>query len=152
MQPTAPHRLSSVDRTTKTAICSVCGAVKIRVRTGKRSPECMTKRLADKREGGRQATLRRRYKMTEEEFSALAEAQNGRCAICRTESPGSLGVWSIDHDHSCCPGKITCGKCVRGLLCTGCNTALGRLQDNIEILRAAVAYLEGPPAAEIMAR
>lgn len=34
----------------------------------------------------------------------------------------------IDHDHSCCPGRTSCGACVRGILCAGCNTMMGRVQ------------------------
>ena len=27
----------------------------------------------------------------------------------------------VDHDHSCCEGGNSCGKCIRGVLCRGCN-------------------------------
>lgn len=47
----------------------------------------------------------------------------------------------VDHDHTCCPGKRSCGRCVRGLLCNRCNRALGQFGDDIETLRRAVAYL-----------
>lgn len=48
-------------------------------------------------------------------------------------------VW--DHDHSCCPGKTSCGKCIRGLLCRGCNLALGYVQDSPEKLISLANYL-----------
>jgi hypothetical protein len=51
-------------------------------------------------------------------------------------------VLSIDHDHACCPGRISCGKCIRGLLCNRCNRALGLLGDSIELLKKMIAYLE----------
>jgi hypothetical protein len=37
---------------------------------------------------------------------------------------------TIDHDHSCCPGPRSCGQCIRGLLCSTCNTALGFLHND----------------------
>lgn len=67
----------------------------------------------------------------------LVELLSSSCEICsRTDR------LSIDHDHSCCPGKTSCGKCVRGVLCTGCNRGIGQMMDNPEFLRKAAAYLE----------
>lgn len=78
-----------------------------------------------------------------EEYTAMLTLQNGRCANhgCRTDSPGGPGRWCIDHDHSCCPGKKSCGKCVRGLLCQGCNVGLGGFRDSAEAITGALAYL-----------
>jgi hypothetical protein len=74
-----------------------------------------------------------RYGITEERFAVLVEAQQGKCAICKTEKPeGRWGVWQIDHDHSCCTTQAKCcGKCVRGLLCFKCNFMLGMYETNI---------------------
>ena len=80
-----------------------------------------------------------RYGLTIAAYDALAVSQGGRCAICRREEvDGSLAV---DHDHACCPGRRSCGQCVRGLLCRACNYALGLLDDDVTRIRAAAAYL-----------
>jgi hypothetical protein len=87
----------------------------------------------------------KKYNLTMEEYEAMVERQRGRCRLCGTENPGTNGEdghWCVDHDHSCCPGKGSCGKCVRGLLCVECNVGLGKFKDNPALLRAAVAYLE----------
>jgi hypothetical protein len=91
----------------------------------------------------RRSRLWTHFKMTPEQYEARLEAQVGRCAICRTDAPGGTGSFHIDHDHDCCPGKRSCGKCVRGLLCARCNLMLGYSRDNELTLRRAAAYLAG---------
>lgn len=62
----------------------------------------------------------------------------GLCSACGRKSDRVLG---IDHDHSCCSGVGSCGKCVRDLLCIKCNTALGMCGDSVDILMSLVSYL-----------
>jgi hypothetical protein len=77
--------------------------------------------------------LRRWYRMTIDEWNELFESQGKRCAICRcVEHPGKR-PWHMDHDHS--TGQL------RGILCQQCNLMLGHAKDNLETLRAAIAYL-----------
>lgn len=63
-----------------------------------------------------------KFKITPEDYLAMLERQGGVCAICK-RPPGKRRL-AVDHDHSCCPGVPTCGACVRGLLCSGCNTKI----------------------------
>lgn len=80
------------------------------------------------------------YKLTLEEFNKLTSKYNGGCYIC-----GRIGnVMHIDHDHSCCPGKRTCGRCTRGYLCPSCNHAIGALQENPILFAKALDYLAHP--------
>lgn len=70
------------------------------------------------------------YGMTLDEWKRLLLEQKGVCAIC-----GKLGKpFCVDHCHR--TGKI------RGLLCRKCNTAIGQLNDSLELARLAVSYLE----------
>lgn len=48
----------------------------------------------------------------------------------------------VDHDHNCCPGGKSCGRCVRGLICGTCNAAAGMMRDDPRLTRALAAYLE----------
>lgn len=92
----------------------------------------------------------KRYSMTAERFVAMVEAQGNKCAICGTSNPGGrVSRWIIDHDHSCCGPGVSCGKCVRGLLCSSCNQAVGLLNDDEAILLAAIEYLKRPPAQQM---
>jgi hypothetical protein len=81
-----------------------------------------------------------RYNLTIEDYQRLLEKQGGVCAICGgPPTPGRN--YHVDHDHACCPGDRSCGKCVRGLLCDGCNTALGLFRDRQHVLVRAANYI-----------
>lgn len=83
----------------------------------------------------------RLYNLSHPEWLALLAAQGGRCAICGTDEPGGVGQFHVDHDHACCPGDKSCGKCIRGLLCHSCNVGIGCLGEGVERLMSAAAYL-----------
>lgn len=85
-------------------------------------------------------SFKRRTGMSHEERDMLLTQQGGTCAICGTCEPGKRG-WHLDHDHNCCPGTKHCGNCIRGVLCSNCNTAIGLLRDDPSLLRAAADYL-----------
>ena len=82
------------------------------------------------------------FGLTREQFDLLFAQQDGRCAICRTDDPGTR-FWCVDHDHSCCgDGGKSCGRCIRGILCQRCNRVLGLAQDSIERLSRSIEYLQ----------
>lgn len=63
---------------------------------------------------------------------------DGICEICGQKETltrnNKIRKLSIDHNHQ--TNKI------RGLLCSKCNTLLGRAEDSIQILKQAIEYLE----------
>ena len=63
----------------------------------------------------RNAQYKCRYGITIDEYNKMLQVQNGRCAICG-ELPSNKRL-CIDHDHNT--------GAVRGLLCIGCNVAIG---------------------------
>lgn len=73
----------------------------------------------------------RYFKLTREQFAALPGA-NAACPICQM-NPST----EIDHDHLCCPGRYSCGKCARAVLCTSCNLLAGRIE---ALFRAGYAH------------
>lgn len=153
--------------TTQTRACLECGSPFEYVRVqgmmgqgpGHCSEECRRKRhLArtrcnqtnhrtrlpvEERARRRRSTHLARYKLTPEQYEAMVVAQGGVCAICGSaESKHHSPLLKIDHNRSCCPKDRSCGKCVRGLLCSNCNRGLGMFGDNPAVLRAASDYLE----------
>lgn len=82
--------------------------------------------------------LKRHYGLSRAEYQALNDAQNGTCAICKGAEKltlrGRKAALAVDHCHL--SGRV------RGLLCADCNRAIGMLNDDPTILRAAIAYLE----------
>jgi hypothetical protein len=81
-----------------------------------------------------------RYNLTKERYVEILDDQGWQCLCGRTDVSS---LWHVDHDHSCCPErKKSCGSCVRGIICSTCNTGLGFAKDNPETLRAWIEYLE----------
>jgi hypothetical protein len=80
------------------------------------------------------------YGLSKKEFAEILRSQAGGCAICETPIDFGNGI-QIDHDHKCCPGVGSCGKCVRGLLCSGCNLGIGHLGDSPQRAMSAAQYL-----------
>ncbi len=80
------------------------------------------------------ANRKTRYGVTPEAFAEMAA---DGCPGC-----GRADRLSLDHDHACCPGGRACPKCVRGVLCSNCNSALGLVADDRQVLLNLVAYLD----------
>lgn len=90
-----------------------------------------------------EANIRRsKYRI---DFNVLWEAQGGLCASCHLPMVrgGKEGFSAcVDHDRRCCPGKRSCGKCVRGIIHRNCNLVLGYAKDDVAVLQSAIVYLE----------
>lgn len=75
------------------------------------------------------------YGLTEEQHEIILQRQNGVCAICKTfKLRANDAHLCIDHSHKT--------NKVRGLLCSNCNSAIGKLNDDINLLKNAIEYLE----------
>lgn len=92
------------------------------------------------KEALRRYRLKRDYGLTPEQYLALIESHDRKCAVCKravvpVPAPVRAEGACIDHDHK--TGRI------RGILCHACNRAIGMLRDDVNILKSAVAYLGG---------
>ena len=77
--------------------------------------------------------LKRVYGIDIVEYNELFRKQNGCCAICGVHQTKQKRIMAVDHDHE--------SRRVRGLLCFMCNTALGKFNDDCEVLNKAIQYL-----------
>ena len=81
--------------------------------------------------------LKKAYGISLKDYNELLTKQNGKCSICGVDNNGyyrkKLRAFAVDHCH-------TTSK-IRGLLCSDCNTGIGLLKDNIDLLNNAIKYL-----------
>lgn len=80
--------------------------------------------------------IRRLYGIGLEEYQVLFDSQEGKCAACQISQEELPKALVIDHCHA--------SNKVRGLLCSGCNLALGNVKENIAALLGLAAYIKGP--------
>lgn len=74
-----------------------------------------------------------KYGLSPTDYHRLWQEQGQCCAICR-RVPVDMYSLVVDHNHAT--------NEVRGLLCVACNTGIGLLQDNPDVMRTALKYLE----------
>lgn len=84
--------------------------------------------------------LRNRYgkEFGLQEYNDLLVKQDNKCAICKRKESKKYKkkrayMLAVDHCHK--TGKI------RGLLCSACNTAIGKFGDNIQRIKETISYL-----------
>jgi hypothetical protein len=93
------------------------------------------------KEENRDFQLKSTFGITRDDYNVMLAAQDGKCAICGTTTPGNSRVFnfSVDHNHETDE--------IRGLLCELCNRGLGHFGDDPERLEAAARYLRKHKAA-----
>lgn len=72
---------------------------------------------------------------TMQDYNRVFQIQGGMCKTCGKHQAELKRALCCDHDHK--TGRF------RGLLCVKCNTALGNVDDNSDILRNMITYLIG---------
>lgn len=129
----------------KTKKCTKCGKEKesweFNLHKGKRDGlesqcrEC--RKVRDVKDPG-QYQLQYKYGITKAHYDLMLKSQNGVCKICKRSETAmfkdKIRLLAVDHCHKT--------NRIRGLLCQACNHALGGFNDNPEILKAAIKYLE----------
>lgn len=80
----------------------------------------------------RNDNLKRTYGITLDDWNEMFNNQGGCCAICGKHQSTSKR-FHVDHNH-------TTGQ-VRGLLCSQCNTALGLLYEDEQIIKRTLKYI-----------
>ncbi len=111
------------------------------------TPEGRDRQNANKRRSSakrkRAAQLWSIHRLRLPQYEAANAALGGNCAICNEPDPSGRRL-AVDHDHD--------SGLYRGLLCSNCNTALGKFRDRPDLLRKAADYLEagGSPAFDIV--
>lgn len=132
-------------------VCTVCQGVKpgsefgSHARNGVPGPsrKCLScnKLIANEwyaknKERRKYAVVRKMYGLSREDYDAMFLKQDGKCAVCHLPPRGKdirTDGLVVDHNHA--TGKA------RGLLCSGCNVAIGAFGEDLAVLAAAADYL-----------
>ena len=84
----------------------------------------------------RDIQLRHKYGISYKEYLSMLQAQGGVCCICKGAgriTTHLLSPLQVDHNHK--TGKV------RRLLCQPCNTALGKIREDVEVLDRMRSYI-----------
>lgn len=136
-------RYNSYEVSVKHQRCSTCGLTKLAsefaLNSGNKSGlyhncrEC--KKEQDKKGYDSLRVRAKKFDVTVDYLEKLLE--NDTCEICGRKGSEFKRSLNIDHNH------VT--KKIRGVLCTNCNTAIGKLfvdEHGIDLLCSAISYLK----------
>jgi hypothetical protein len=111
----------------------------------KKCQSCQKKKLLTEFEEGKSTCVDclalsyvKKYGITPSQYRELLKQQNSLCAICKKPSPGRR--LAVDHDH------VT--QQIRALLCSSCNSAIGLVGEDTQILAGMILYLESHKLAK----
>jgi len=124
-----------------------CDGCKDAYETDKNDPKNKERRRAatrrwQRKDGGHHylnAQLKFKFCLSVEEYQDILTKQDGKCAICHQDETfvtrwGTVASLAVDHCHET--------DKVRGLLCRRCNQAIGKFNDDPDLLQKAVDYLK----------
>lgn len=77
--------------------------------------------------------LEKKYGITIEDYNSMLDSQGNLCYICRNTFD-EQNKPHVDHNHE--TGEV------RKLLCHSCNTAIGHLKEDVDIMKKAIEYIE----------
>jgi hypothetical protein len=82
----------------------------------------------------RRSSYKTKFGITLEQYNRMYDVQKGCCKICGKHQKELSRALAVDHDHF--TGKV------RDLLCTNCNTALGKFEEDVGLLYNAIEYID----------
>lgn len=130
------YKLKAIEYPDGTKLCSTCNIKKNKNEfsyTSRRKLKAWCKKCGNKQH------QRYIFNLSKEEYLELYNKQNGVCKICKNRDNDR--ELAVDHCH-------TTNK-IRGFLCGKCNKALGLVNDNTELLKEMIKYLEENEASLI---
>jgi hypothetical protein len=114
------RRITAIDG--RLNLCKECNCLRVRKWNAKNKPSLKNKNLITQ------------YGINLKEYNDFKVFCDYKCSICGCHESKYSRQLAVDHDHKT--------GTVRGLLCIKCNKGLGLFEDNIELLKSAINYLE----------
>ena len=123
------------------AKCITCGEATSEPRADYCKTCWLNREVEGRKTTYRKYRLKSWFKLSLDEYDKMLKKQDNKCAICLIDQSELSKSLSVDHDRSCCPGEKSCGECIRGLLCSNCNFAIGQFKDNETTMKSAIKYI-----------
>lgn len=112
----------------------------ILMKSHKQKPLTPNERKVNESHRKKRNRVMKQYGMTLKELEDLQVQAGGRCQICDSTPESQTAHWRsgthtlfVDHCHR--TGRV------RGLLCRNCNTAIGLMKDDPELIMKMIDYL-----------